>query len=265
VELTDALAVRVDRWWPLLCADPACCPPEGTLLPGDDEPSVLATTLAAHGCRALPDRAAVVRSIEPVTGAVRAAMEQALDRAAGWLGSRLAGGEAVTVVCAETVQAFARAVDRYAERPGLEADDAARLILGLRDLRARDEILAWAARPDTDALLSLLVDLTRRAVPPLDAPVACALAWVAYARGDGTLANVAVTRCLASDPGYTMGRLLHDALEAGVHPRHVRRVSREVSADLRAQRETDRRADDQRADGERRDDQRPDDQRTEKP
>jgi Domain of unknown function (DUF4192) len=39
--------------------------------------------------------------------------------------------------------------------------------------------------------------------------------------------NVAVDRALATDPDYSLARLLLDALAAGVHPRQVRRAARE--------------------------------------
>ena len=89
-------------------------------------------------------------------------------------------------------------------------------------------MLAWAGERDTDRLLALLLALAPRAVDPLEAPVLTALAWVAYARGDGTLANIAVERALASDPDYTMARLVAAGLESGLHPEHVRDVSREI-------------------------------------
>lgn len=82
---------------------------------------------------------------------------------------------------------------------------------------------------DTDGLLALLLALAPRAVEPLNVPVLTALAWVAYARGDGGLANIAVEGALSTDPGYTMAQLVASGLTSGLHPRHVQAVSREIS------------------------------------
>lgn len=244
--LTDALLVSRGRWRSWLCDDPRCCPPAGRPLRPDDQPSAFAAALAVEGKRALPDREALARSVGPPGPELRAVMEPALARVADALARRVAAGEALADVRAETVATFAGVLRRYPRHPHLEPDEAARMLLGLVDVQARDEVLGWAARPDTDALLALLIELTRRAVPPDDAPAASALAWVAYARGDGTLANVALDRALGSDPGYSMARLVREGLDRGIHPRYLRQVSREVTDDLRAERGRRRRVAGQR-------------------
>jgi hypothetical protein len=139
-------------------------------------------------------------------------------------------GEPVRALRGETVALFRAALDQVARGESPSDQGAARLLAGLADIGARDVVLGWAGDDDTDQLLALLLRLAPRAVPPLEAPVLTTLAWVAYARGDGTLANIAIERALASDPDYTMARLVASGLEAGLHPRHVRAVSREVSA-----------------------------------
>lgn len=37
VRVLDVLVVHDGRWWSLACADPSCCPPEGTPLPTPPE------------------------------------------------------------------------------------------------------------------------------------------------------------------------------------------------------------------------------------
>ena len=60
------------------------------------------------------------------------------------------------------------------------------------------------------------------------------LAWVAYADGQGALANVAVERALEADPGYEMARLIEDAMSRMISPAAVRALTVEVRDDLRA-------------------------------
>ncbi len=224
IGLTDALLVAAGRWWSDLCLNPRCCPAEGTPLPLD-ETSVVTAALVAEGARALPDRDAVVRSIAAPRSARRVEAERALDAAAAELADRVAAGESHHDLRQETRALFDETLAGYPQGRGLAPATAARLVVGLGDVGARDSVLARAARPDSDALLSLLMDLVRTAIPPVDAPVATALAWVAYSRGDGTLANVALDRALLTDPGYSMARLIREGLDRAIDPRQVREIS----------------------------------------
>ena len=74
-------------------------------------------------------------------------------------------------------------------RRGLPEDEA--------DVQARDAVATLILTRE-DELLSLLVQVARRVVPPDDAPVCTLVAWTAYARGEGALANVALDRALAA-------------------------------------------------------------------
>lgn len=147
------------------------------------------------------------------------------------MAARVEGGVPVGELRAETVTTFAAAVAAAVDGASPSDAVASRLIVGLVDIEARDAVLGWAAGDADHGLLALLVDLVGRAVEPFDAPVATALAWVAYARGDGALANVAVDRALDSDPGYSMALLIASSLEAGIHPVNIRAASSAVGGD----------------------------------
>ena len=107
--------------------------------------------------------------------------------------------------------------------PGRRVDRGSRpryawLTLVLTSLRVRDD--AWARMdPDhRDAHLRLWTDLVRRAQPGYIAAPASLLAFTAWQAGDGALANLALDRALADDPGYSMAKLLRDVLDAGTPP-----------------------------------------------
>jgi hypothetical protein len=73
-----------------------------------------------------------------------------------------------------------------------------------------------------EAHLRLWSDVVRRVTGPwLPAP-ASLLAFAAWQDGDGTLANLALERALAADPGYSMALLLREILTAGVPPSQAR-------------------------------------------
>ncbi|MGZ4590553.1 MAG: DUF4192 domain-containing protein [Actinomycetes bacterium] len=231
LRLSDALAVDAGRWRSLLCSDNGCCPPAGRPLRSPDDPSAAGAALAAGGAAVLPDRAALVASVAGPTGARAAQLLDLHRTAATDLADRAEAGCRVEALRTETVDRFRTAMGRSASGASPTDAQAARLVVGLVDIGARDAVLAWAADDDTDGLLTLLLDLAGRAVPPYDAPVMTALAWVSYARGDGGLANIAIDRALESDPGYSMARLVLSGLEAGIHPDHIRGVSRAVTED----------------------------------
>jgi hypothetical protein len=228
LRLADAVLVSDGRWRSLLCKDRSCCPADGRPLRDPSQPSAFTAELVARGATALPSRAALVASVAGPSGAAAAAVARLQTAAADELADRIEEGEAVEAVRAETVALFRAALVASAAWAPLSDERVARLLAGLVDIGARDVVLGWAGEQDTDELFSLLLALSARAVEPLDAPVLTALAWVAYARGDGGLANVAVDRALSSDPDYTMALLVASGLDAGLDPSFVREVSREV-------------------------------------
>ena len=69
-----------------------------------------------------------------------------------------------------------------------------------------------------DAHQRLWIDVVRRAQPGHVAAPAALLAFVAWQSGDGALANVALDRALADDPGYSMALLLRQVISAGTPP-----------------------------------------------
>jgi hypothetical protein len=125
------------------------------------------------------------------------------------------------------VQRAAALLDRAEQGAVLDDDAAAGLAVALHDVVVRDEVATWAL-DRADGLLSLAEQVARRTAPPADAPVCTLLAWVAYARGDGARANVALDRALTTDPGHPLAGLLRQALDGGVTPREVRRTLRDT-------------------------------------
>jgi hypothetical protein len=100
--------------------------------------------------------------------------------------------------------------------------EVARIVWGLRDRAVRDRALELALGPDAASVEVLWTECTRRAPAPLDAAPATLLAVSAWLRGDGAMANVALARALAGDPGYTFAGLLAEALAGCVPPRELR-------------------------------------------
>ena len=225
VHLADALLLRGTRWRSYVCRSRSCCPAEG--VPLDDRPAggavdVVAAAQALDGRAVLPSRSALCASLAPAQGpraeiAARALAAARRARAA----SLRAEGRAVTG--RRDLLRWRRALEQAADTEHEEAGQTtAALVASLEDVLVRDEVLTWALEGDGSALLSLLLRLAGACGPPSDAAVCTALAWVAHARGNGAMANVALDRALTSDPSYALARLSRQALDGQVPPSRLR-------------------------------------------
>jgi hypothetical protein len=215
----DALRVTDGRYWSYLCAEPACCPPEGT--PYDVGASEVSAAAVFAGQVALPDRAALTAQVAPLDGPPRVAMRQAVDRAERRLATLLSeapeadllGGRALRRAGTSAVRAAFRA-QRRGER--LTDDEVAWLTLLLTHLPIRDH--AWERTDGRERDIALWTDVLRRAARDLIAAPGSLLAFAAWRAGQGALAAVALERVLQAHPDYSLGLLLDDLLRRGVPP-----------------------------------------------
>jgi len=228
----EALHVRAGGWTSYTCTA-ACCPAEGTPVPG--APAVLGLVQAEQvltGRAVLPSREDLVRSLAPPSLLAAVAAEQRLEQAAqAELRSRAEHG--VVAARRRTLDHAQALLDQVAAGTPVGLADAAVLTVGLADVHARDGVATLILTREEE-LLSLLVQVARQVVPPDDAPVCTLVAWTAYARGEGALANVALDRALAGRPDYSLALLLRSCLDGGVHPEEIRSLARGTERILRA-------------------------------
>jgi transposase len=227
-DLIDFLRVDDGRYWSYNCADPACCPPGGTAfdLAGYPVPAAL----AGDGARLLASRDNLVDSIAPLNGIVAESMRQATRRAEQHVTQLLAKvrksarlGAARHMIATEGLSAVSQMISTYRAGGRFATDyQVAWLTVALKDLRVRDD--AWARMDPRyeEAHRKLWTDVVRRAQPGHVAAPASLLAFVAWQAGNGVLANVALDRALADDPGYSMATLLRQVISAGAPPSMAR-------------------------------------------
>jgi hypothetical protein len=218
----DAVLVRDGRWWSYDCPDHCCAPGAGTPLPAGV--TELEVASIATGTVVERDRDALVSRIAPPPGLDRGAMAATCAQVAVEYSAAVLD-EGVETVAARSWTAVAGAVARC--RPGAPTDrltdaEVARVVWGLRDGEVRDRAIGLALANEPAAAEQLWTECTRRAPAPLDAAPATLLAISAWLRGDGAMANVALSRALDSEPGYSLARLLADALAACVTPSELR-------------------------------------------
>ncbi|WP_232327444.1 DUF4192 domain-containing protein [Herbidospora yilanensis] len=212
VAVHDALRTHEGRYWSHLRP----CPPEGVHYDAAAHP--VAAEAVVRGMVALPDRAALERTVAPVTGAARTAMDRATEQAEhevwGWVEKA-----DPAAYLADGIARVRSAVECYERGGRLSDDDAARLGLALWLVRVRDE--AWTLIDDRPAHLTLWRDLTRRLSPGLVTPSAALLAAAAWRTGDCALASMALDRALAAEPRYTMALILTEAIARLLTPDDV--------------------------------------------
>ncbi len=233
VPVPEVLLVRGGRWWSYDCRQPCCRPGAGTPLP--EGVTELAVAAVATGVVVERNRDALADRIAPPGPDVRRAMAGICAR--------------VALECADAI--LDRGPDAVAEaswtavldavarsRPGastaaarLTDREMARLLWGLRDRTVRDRALGLALGTDASAAEQLWTECTRRAPAPLDAAPATLLAVSTWLRGDGAMADIALTRALAGSPDYTLARLLAQALGACLRPAELRDLVRRAVAD----------------------------------
>ncbi len=192
-------------------------------------PSRIGAAAVAAGMGVLPSREALAATLAPVTGLLHIEMAAAIDRHSLPFAAVLPtqGRTEYADTTMSLVHAWAaRCAAGDDEMPN---DDAARMIVGLRDRDVRDRCLPWGQHCTGEPGLGpragrLWTELVRRAVlPEFAAPPATLLAWCAYLDdANGALANIALERALADDRGYTMALHLLTILEHGIPPEQAR-------------------------------------------
>jgi hypothetical protein len=224
ITLRDLLRVEDQRYWSYVCQDPCCCPPDGVSFDGPAHPA--AAALAAAGIEASQDRVSLARTLARPAGAAAGLASQAIARALHRAGDLIAaadGTDAMRPVVDAGRAAVRAAIGTYRASGQITDDDQlAWLAVTVADVRVRDD--AWA-RMDPEhraAHRRLWTDVLRRATEPYVPAPASLLAFTAWQSGDGALANIAIERALAAEPGYSMAHLLGQALDAGLPPSAAR-------------------------------------------
>jgi hypothetical protein len=224
IDLLEFLRVEDGRYWSYVCGNEECCPVAG--VPFDDGADDPAEAALAEVGPVLASRADLAARVAPLGYITSESMRQATRRAEQRVTRLLARvrrasrlGAARHLIAIEGLTAVGTMIARYRDGGRFSTDDEiARITVALRDLRVRDD--AWA-RMDPEyaaAHQRLWTDVVRRAQPGYVAAPASLLAFVAWQSGNGALANVALDRALADDPGYSMAALLRQAIDSGAPP-----------------------------------------------
>lgn len=229
-----ALLVRGGRWWSYDCPRSCCAPGAGTAVP--EGVTVLEAAAVATGTVVERDRGDLARRISAPDGAGRAAMAATCDLVGVECSTRVleAGLDAMAEESWSAITAAAGRCRPDSPGPALSDREVARVLCGLRDRDVRDRALELATGADAPAAEILWTECTRRAPAALVAAPATLLAVSSWLRGDGAMANVALTRALTAEPAYALARLLARALGECLPPAELRAMIGDARAGFRS-------------------------------
>ena len=233
IEVIAAVRVHAGR---IFCLGSGCgCSPDG--IPFDPDASTVPAEATLHGIAPLPDRDAVDKLLDPITGADRDRMRAASVTALRQLLQSLSAGTPPRTGLTLAAM-LAAGPPRHVISGGITAVRDA-FAAAARGQTLTDDAVAWLGAvlliPDvrdygyrasdgSDPHRALWIDVTRRAIGVTAAAPACLLAITAYFDGDGALAATAIRRSLNIDPHPPMARLVARLLRAGVAPAEFRQA-----------------------------------------
>lgn len=213
IELVDAVRVTDGRYFGYLCGDTDCNPPEG--VPFDTSSTTVMAQFVMAGVAVLPDRAALADSIAPLAGPQLHAMRTAVNAASRALVDRV-NRDGVSAAARAESDRVSRAMARYRAGKSIDDEEMARLLVGL--VNQEVSATAWKATDDQLWVEDLWRDATRRATPGLVAAPASLLAFIAWRRGHGALARIAVDRALSCNPEHRIAVLMRQVLDENLPP-----------------------------------------------
>ncbi|HEY4993876.1 MAG TPA: DUF4192 domain-containing protein [Nakamurella sp.] len=258
VDVLDAIVVRGGRARPALSAAMERSHP-GIPLPDANDPTVRALSAAGAlaGRSVLADRAELRKSIAGPTGERLRRADHGIDEAAAGrtpVGNRnpapgrgrgprpdgqppapdgrptgrsdppehvLQPGRVPDPVSALVERAFTQVVTSGQ----VAVEVATALAVELTDVLIRDAILVRAMAEVDRPWLPALIACATWIPDPMAPPLCSVLAMVAYRHGDGALAQVAVDRCLAAEPGHRLARTMIAIMAAGIRPDELERIA----------------------------------------
>lgn len=226
IRFTEILRVdtRRRRYWSYLCENPGCCPPEGASY---ELTSGAAVTGLLAGDHVLPSREALAALVAPCSGeealSMAKATRKAVRRETSLFSQKPRPGKPSGryAVALAGIKAMKQAIQAYRQGNTLTHDETAWLTVSLRDQWVRDDAMSRMETAHLSAHLRLWTDVTHLAQPEYVTAPATLLAFVAWQSGNGTLANIALERVVAADPGYSLAHIVSDLLDSSMWPEEV--------------------------------------------
>ncbi len=221
INIRESIIVVAGRWRSLVCADPKCCPIEGSPMPELTESRVAVeeiskgklmpfTSLTAmeESLRSEPDPSITNATIS--TGPIDYSVDPTFEQREG----------------ANFLLDFLN--DFRADRICRDKTLVGVVLSRLRDLQVRDFALGIMNNDESDLYFDAWRWLMKVAPSGYIAAPATLFAVACYERGDGALANLALAKARADQPNYSMVELLSKVFRSGQPPRLFQELRAEL-------------------------------------
>ena len=214
IDIKESLIVCNNRFRSMICSDPTCCPPEGSVIPDLGSSRIAAEHVIAGHPMPFENVDGLVQSIAAVASSFESVWADEVQ--AFWVSS---DSEEIQELQRDGATAIIDLVGEYREGRGAEDRElAARVIGRLSDIQVRDFALGSHTDESADCYWAMWRDLLRIAPRGFVAPIACLFAAMAYERGEGALAHKGLDRGLGDDDQYSLAHLLRRVFTAGWPP-----------------------------------------------
>ncbi len=224
IEVQESIVVSNGRYRSIICRDLNCCPSAGQELP-EIESSEIA---AQHVIAGIPmPYSHISELIDSLAAAPTSTNPRWCDEVARFL---ISDGEPdQRALQRDGVETMDLLLDEFRLGHGIREEIlAARMIGRMSDVHIRDYALGVHSEESFDLYFTMWRELLRLAPPGFIAPLACIVAAMSYESGDGALAQKALDRAIADEPGYPLAGLLRRVFNAGWPPQSFAQMRREL-------------------------------------
>jgi hypothetical protein len=224
IEVQESIVVSHGRYRSIICRDLNCCPSAGQELP-EIESSEIA---AEHVIAGIPmPYSHISELIDSLAAAPTSTNPRWRDQVARFVISDGAPDE--RALQRDGVETMDLLLDEFRLGHGIREEIlAARMIGRMSDVHIRDYALGVHSEESFDLYFTMWRELLRLAPPGFIAPLACIVAAMSYESGDGALAQKALDRAIADEPGYPLAGLLRRVFNAGWPPQSFAQMRQEL-------------------------------------
>lgn len=206
--VVDAIHVEKDRYWSVVCSNPACCPPEGVRYDPTASPAALHAVVA--GLQAVDSRERLLDRIRPPRGWTARAARLRLDNAHDLI--RQHG-------LAQTADQFELLLAQgLADAAGLAADELSLLSACASYGLLRDAAYPQLSRSNAEQHVRLWQAVVRATARDDQGPALAMLGLACWVAGDGAMQMICWERASRLVPELSLVHILDDINRQAVPP-----------------------------------------------
>ncbi|MGH8881387.1 MAG: DUF4192 domain-containing protein [Stackebrandtia sp.] len=218
IHIVDAIRVTDNRLWSYICAEPSCCPPEGTPVAADNR---VAAAFVAEGQFAQPNRDTIEATLDPVAPDTRDRVEEALREVVQAAQCDQFDGTG-TFPLARIIPTIPHAAESAANGFMPTVDGTAELGFAIADpVHGQTAAIQFIDSRQHHGGLALWIWLSRHLSDGYRVDALALCAYAAWRQGSGVLAQIAIDIAGRINPGHRFAAVVALLLSRGVPPSSI--------------------------------------------